>query len=131
MVTYVDDMFKYPLGQFGRMKMSHLIADTDEELHAMADKIGVARKWHQGPPRHDSHYDIAMAMRAKAVAAGAVEITLRQCSAMTLCRRVTGILPKPEDAEAVRERLREETRAGRELRWAAMTPEERIKAILR
>ena len=32
MAVYVDDMYKYPLGQFGRMKMSHMVADTTEEL---------------------------------------------------------------------------------------------------
>ena len=69
--VYVDDMHKYPMGQYRRMKMSHMIADTDQELHAMADCIGVKRKWFQG-----DHYDICLSMRAKAVAAGAVEITL-------------------------------------------------------
>lgn len=29
------------LGNFGRMKMSHLMADTTEELLTMVDKIGV------------------------------------------------------------------------------------------
>lgn len=131
MAVYVDDMHRYPIGQFGRLKMSHLIADTDEELHAMADRIGVARKWHQAPPRHDSHYDIALGKRKLAVQLGAIEITLRQCSAMTLVRRATGILPKPEEAEAARAKLSEVRRAEAEARWAAMTPEERMKAILR
>lgn len=27
-MVYVDDMYKYPTGQFGRMKMSHLIVDS-------------------------------------------------------------------------------------------------------
>lgn len=73
MVVYVDDMHKAPMGRFGRMKMSHMIADTEAELHAMADRIGVARRWYQG-----DHYDIALSKRALAVAAGAVEVTLKQ-----------------------------------------------------
>ena len=97
MTVYVDDMYRYPMGQFGRMKMSHMIADTDEELHAMAQRIGVARKWHQAPPRHDSHYDIAQSKRAEALAAGAVPITLRQCSLMVKFSREFGFLPLPED----------------------------------
>lgn len=40
MAVYVDDMYIIPLGQFGNMKMSHMIADTKEELLEMADKIG-------------------------------------------------------------------------------------------
>lgn len=100
MTVYVDDMFRAPLGKLGRMKMSHMIADTDAELHAMADRIGVARRWHQKPPRHDSHYDVALTKRGAAVAAGAIEITWRQLSCMVVHRRVTGSLCAPGDAEA-------------------------------
>ena len=73
MTVYVDDMYKSPMGQFGRMKMSHMIADTEEELHEMAGKIGVARKWYQG-----DHYDICMSMRKTAVTCGAKEVTMRE-----------------------------------------------------
>lgn len=79
------------------MVMCHMLADSDEELHAMAALIGVQRKWHQSPPRHDSHYDIAMSKRAIAVKAGAQEITWRQAGAMNLRRRVTGSLGSPSD----------------------------------
>lgn len=96
MTVYVDNM----RAKFGRMVMCHMIADTDEELHAMADRIGVSRRWWQAPPKHRSHYDIALSKRAAAVAAGAVEITWRQTSAVTLRRSVTGFLGAPEDAEA-------------------------------
>jgi hypothetical protein len=100
MTCYVDDMYQYALGQYGRMKMSHLIADTDEELHAMAARIGVARRWWQSPERTSGiHYDIAMSKREFAIAAGAVPITLKQCSAMNARRRVTGELGDPADAE--------------------------------
>lgn len=113
-MVYVDDMHLYPAGQFGRMKMSHLIADTDDELHAMAARIGVARRWHQAPPRHDSHYDIALSKRALAVAAGAVEITWRQTGAMCFRRRATGQLGSPEDAVEWMLALKTEQRAARE-----------------
>ena len=88
---------------FGRMVMCHMIADTDEELHAMAAKIGVQRKWHQAPPKHDSHYDIALSARAKAVKHGAVEITWRQCGAMNFRRRLTGSLGLADDCWRWRE----------------------------
>lgn len=80
MTVYVDDMYKYPLGQFRRMKMSHMVADTTEELLAMADAIGVNRRWIQYPGTEDEHFDIAMAKRALAVKNGAVEITMRECA---------------------------------------------------
>ncbi len=80
MTVYVDDMYKYPMGQFGRMKMSHMIADTQEELLRMADTIGVQRKWIQKKGTIHEHFDIAMSARTKAVAAGAVEISMRELS---------------------------------------------------
>jgi hypothetical protein len=95
MTVYVDDM----RAKYGRMVMCHMIADTDAELHAMADRIGIARRWHQAPPAHDSHYDIALAKKSLAVAAGAVEITWRQAGCMTMRRRVEGVLGAPADAE--------------------------------
>ena len=96
MTVYVDDMrapFK-PAHRTGRTYvMCHMIADTDDELHAMADKIGVARKWFQG-----DHYDIALTSRAKAVAAGARELTKRQLSAMAMLRRWGAPMGDPETA---------------------------------
>ncbi len=70
MTVYVDDMN----APFGRMKMCHMFADSTEELQAMADRIGVQRKWIQYPGTIREHFDIALSKRALAVAAGAVEI---------------------------------------------------------
>ena len=78
MTVYVDDMHLSPVGQFGRMKMCHMIADTTDELLAMADKIGVARKWIQKRGTANEHFDIAFSKRALAVQAGAIEITMRE-----------------------------------------------------
>ena len=69
MGVYVDPSV-YPLG---RMIMCHMMADTDEELHEMADTIGVDRKHFQG-----DHYDICKAKRQLAVEAGAKEVTQRE-----------------------------------------------------
>ena len=70
MSVYVDSS----IYGYGRMVMCHMIADTPEELHAMADRIGVARKWFQKPPKASFwHYDIAKSRRALAVEAGAIE----------------------------------------------------------
>lgn len=96
MTVYVDDM----RAKFGRMVMCHMIADTDDELHAMAAAIGVARRWHQ-TPGPNSHYDVALSARAKAVAAGTVEITWRQAGFMTMCRRMALAMPGPDQAEAM------------------------------
>ncbi|AEI76518.1 hypothetical protein CNE_1c11630 [Cupriavidus necator N-1] len=70
MTVYVDDME----ASYGRMVMCHMLADTTEELLAMADKIGVQRKWMQKAGTHHEHFDIANSKRALAIAHGAVEI---------------------------------------------------------
>jgi hypothetical protein len=88
--VFVDDMYRYPLGRLGRMKMSHMISDDEETLHLMADAIGVQRKWYQG-----DHYDIAKKMRQRALELGAIPITLRQCGLMCAVRRKTGKLGDP------------------------------------
>lgn len=104
MAVYVDDM----KARYRRMIMCHMIADTDEELRTMAEKIGVQQKWHQG-----DHFDICLEMRAKAISAGAIEITLRQCAAMSFVRKITGELGKPEGAEERMLNLKDVRRAVR------------------
>lgn len=69
MSVCVDDM----RATLGRMVMCHMGADTEEELHAMADAIGVHRKWYQG-----DHYDICLTKRTLAVRLGAKEVTMRE-----------------------------------------------------
>lgn len=62
--------------------MSHLFADTDEELHAFAAKLGLQRNWHQRPPKASfSHYDVTDTVRKRAVALGVTTITWRQLPA--------------------------------------------------
>lgn len=84
MAVYVDDM----QAPYGRMKMCHMMADTTEELLAMADKIGVARKWIQRPGTPMEHFDIAMSKRALAVAAGAQEVTQRHLGLLIGAKRL-------------------------------------------
>lgn len=82
MPVYVDAA----IHPFGRMIMCHLWADTEDELMAMVDRIGVARKWVQRPPKASwLHFDIAKGKRALAVQAGAIE-TDRYGPAMHVAR---------------------------------------------
>ena len=97
MAIWVDDMF----APYRRMKMCHMIADFESELHKMAERIGVQLKWYQG-----DHYDISMVKRQLAIEFGATPITWRQCGMMVSNRRAGFGLTTPETAEAVfRERL--------------------------
>lgn len=93
MTAFIDDMYKYKIGELGRYKMSHMIADTEAELHALAGKIGVARKWFQG-----DHYDVCMEMRELAISFGAQPVTMKQLSAMLLLKRAGRRLGTPETA---------------------------------
>lgn len=71
MTVYVDDA-RHP---FGRMIMCHMLADTLDELHAMAAAIGMKREWFQ--TLSFPHYDLSLTMRARAVAFGAIEVDRR------------------------------------------------------
>lgn len=83
MSVYVDDMN----AEFGRMKMSHMIADTTGELLAMVDRIGVNRKWIQFPGTYKEHFDIALSKKAMALELGAVQITRREYAQRVSARR--------------------------------------------
>lgn len=67
-MIYVDEAVQY---EGKRYKMCHMLSDDSlEELHAMADKIGLKRSWFQ---RHSSpHYDLTESKRALAISMGAV-----------------------------------------------------------
>ena len=73
-MVFVDNMN----AKYGRMIMCHMVADSTDELFAMADKIGVKRKWIQKAGKVEEHFDICLAKRAKAVSFGAKEITWRE-----------------------------------------------------
>ncbi len=75
------------------MIMCHMIADTEVELHAMANRIGVARRWYQ-----ENHYDICLNKKMVAVQLGAIEISQRQCGCMVMKQRKTESLGKPDKA---------------------------------
>lgn len=57
--------------------MCHMLADTIEELHAMAHKIGIQRRWFQNKSAAP-HYDICKSKRTLAVKFGAIECDRRQ-----------------------------------------------------
>ena len=61
---------------FGNMIMCHMLADTPEELRAMAILIGVKLMWFQSKASVP-HFDICKSKRAEAIKAGAIIITER------------------------------------------------------
>ena len=72
-MIYVDELrpvLRGPMKRYGQT--CHLMADTDQELEAFATRLGLCRRW-----KHNDHFDLTPARRAKAVRLGAVEITSR------------------------------------------------------
>jgi hypothetical protein len=103
MTVYVDDV-RYP---YGRMVMCHMFADTLEELHAMADAIGIQRKWFQQPPKASwHHYDISLGKKDLAIAKGAV-LTDRYGSSYFVAKQRgdTAMVERIEALRARRERI--------------------------
>jgi hypothetical protein len=70
--VYVDEA----IWPYGRMVMCHMFADHVEDLHEMAARIGIARRWFQDKPGFP-HYDICKSKRQAAVEKGAVEVSSR------------------------------------------------------
>ncbi len=70
MAVYVDDAVHLWRGQ----RWAHLMADSLDELHAMADRLGVPRRAFQNKTS-GAHYDVTVELRASAIALGAVAIS--------------------------------------------------------
>lgn len=72
MTVYVDDA----KNRYGRMKMSHMIADSPDELHRMAAKIGIQRQHFQD--KNIPHYDVCQSKKKLAMQLGAREVSSRE-----------------------------------------------------
>ena len=89
MAVYLDDwQQRARLGPVDD-RWSHLVADTDDELHAFAARLGMRRAWFQTNARrpHQAHYDVPERSRADALGLGAVPVTWRQVGRMMRDRR--------------------------------------------
>lgn len=76
------------------MLMSHMIADTIDELHGMAERLGLRRSWFQGKAS-SPHYDICQEKRAQAVRLGAVE--LERNAFVEVIRRLRALKSESEE----------------------------------
>ncbi len=89
MTVYLDD-WRQP-ARLGPVedRWSHLVADSDEELHAFAARLGMERAWfqHKVHRPHHAHYDVPERSRRAALGLGAVAVTWRQLGRMMRERR--------------------------------------------
>jgi hypothetical protein len=110
---YVDDM--HMAAKVGRLnrRWSHLIPDPSggpeddlADLHALAARIGLKRAWFQSAPRYPTifwprcHYDVTDAVRLKAIAAGAVPVTMRKVGEMNHAAATTSSVSPAWNAAA-------------------------------
>jgi len=70
MSVYVDDAVHAWRGQ----RWAHLMADTLDELHAMAQRLGIPRRAFQNKTS-GAHYDVTTELREQAIALGAIAIS--------------------------------------------------------
>ena len=62
--------------RLGLMKMSHLMADTPEELREVAEELGLT-KYIQYPNTPKEHLDVSETKRTEAIKLGAIEVDSR------------------------------------------------------
>ena len=96
MTVYVDDAsIPASVRNGSRVHTStwcHLTADTQEELHAFAARLGLKRSYFQpgkplgGKPSPFWHYDLTAGKRAQAVNLGAVQVPYRDMPALMRAR---------------------------------------------
>jgi hypothetical protein len=86
MPCYVDTVRDYPGAGLRHDRFCHLLADTRDELHAMADALGIPRRYFQDHPWR-WHHDLPEPLRARAVALGAREVTMHEVGALLKQRK--------------------------------------------
>ncbi|MGI8677234.1 MAG: DUF4031 domain-containing protein [Jatrophihabitans sp.] len=101
MSSYVDTVRSYPRAGLRFSDYCHLLADTPEELHAMAARIGMPRVAFQDHPWR-WHYDVPAHLRALAVEFGAREVTMHDVGDLLKRRRLTDTGRTPADMAALR-----------------------------
>jgi hypothetical protein len=86
LATYVDTPRSYPEAGLRFSEFCHLLADSRDELHALADQLGVPRRFFQDHPWR-WHYDLPAHRRPDAIELGAVEVTMHEVGALLRARK--------------------------------------------
>jgi len=85
-VCYVDALREYPDAGLRYTAFCHLLADTRAELHEMADRLGIPRRFFQDHPWR-WHHDLPEHLRPRAVELGAREVDLHTVGRLLRERR--------------------------------------------
>ena len=89
MACYVDAVHAYPGAGLRFTEYCHLLADTREELHLMADRLGLPRRFFQDHPWR-WHYDLPAHLRPRAIELCARELTMHEVGALLRARKRRG-----------------------------------------
>lgn len=101
MACYVDALVT---GAGRRGTSCHLVADSIEELHAFAARLGMRHEWFQDIRTREEprpHYLLTESRRERAVRLGAVQVTRKQM--VGVWRRAEAVRRITEEREAMRE----------------------------
>lgn len=89
MTVYVDKLQEYPTKiRCFKAGSCHLLADSLDELHSFAARLGLRRAWFQ--PKSSPHYDLTAGRRERALQLGAVEIGRTEMVALIRSQRAGG-----------------------------------------
>ncbi len=88
MSCYVDTVRSYPGAGLRFTEFCHLLADERGELHDLAERIGMPRRFFQDHPWR-WHYDLPEHLRVEAVRLGANEVDLSYVGRMLRDRRLS------------------------------------------
>ncbi len=82
----MDQVRQYPDAGLRFTEFCHLLADSRDELHAMADQLGIPRRFFQDHPWR-WHHDLPAHLRPQALELGAREVTMHEVGALLQRRR--------------------------------------------
>ena len=77
MSVYVDSLKPcVPNRNWPYSESCHLVADSVDQLHEFAAKLGLKKNWFQN--KSLPHYDLTRGMRLKAIKQGAIELSNKE-----------------------------------------------------
>ena len=95
LTVYVDDWRQRATIRDREDRWSHLLADDQDELHALAAQLGIPLRGYQQHRRSAAlnHYDLPESLRLRAIELGARPVTWREMGRLTREWRRAGAPP--------------------------------------
>lgn len=103
-MVYVDEIQHYPTCILPHKYWCHLTADSREELHAFAEKLGLKFAWFQAKSSVP-HYDLTPNKRDLALKMGAVVMSAKDQARKRRQEYYDNLVPVLEDAQGINDEL--------------------------